>query len=243
MLVHNIQRHVGLSAAPVIVILGTGPSMHSGIEYLKENKECDLVISIKQSYDYLPRNKRKVIHIFNPYNLKRYKYNEDVTRIYYDDVFAKHRLNQRASDFRFLVSYKQNEDLSESVLINENFSKYELSNDTSHIRPIMPGIFPEALYLALTFKPGKILIFGVDYNKVKNIGNTHVYDHRPVITKILKFVSKPKIIKSLFYWCGFRTEFSHASKLEQDVAIPGITKFIHYIEKSKNCEILGWSHR
>ena len=73
-----------------------------------------------------------------------------------------------------MVSYKQNEDLSESVLINENFSKYELSNDTSHIRPIMPGIFPEALYLALTFKPKKILIFGVDYNKVKNIGNTHV---------------------------------------------------------------------
>ena len=56
MLVHKIQRHVGLLEAPEIVILGTGPSMHSGIEYLKENQECDLVISIKQSYDYLPKN-------------------------------------------------------------------------------------------------------------------------------------------------------------------------------------------
>ena len=100
MLVHKIQRHVGLLEAPEIVIMEL-VHLCIGIEYLKENQECDLVISIKQSYDYLPKNNSKVIHIFNPYNLKRYKYNEDVTRIYYDDVFAKHRLDRRASDFRF----------------------------------------------------------------------------------------------------------------------------------------------
>ena len=242
MLIKAIHQHVGVSRAPTIIILGTGPSLPQGIEYITNNGEYDLVISLKQSYEYLPTDTKKVVHLFNPYNLKKYEYLKKVTRIYYDDVFAKFQLSKGFFDFRFLVSYQQNDDLTESVLYNKNFSEFEYEQPLNELRPIMPGIFPEALYLSLTFHPKKILLFGIDYNRVNDIGNTHVYDTPSIITQALKLVSKPKVMKKVFYRLGLRTEFSHASTLEQQVAIPGITKFIRYIETKKNCKVIGWQH-
>lgn len=239
----DIYKNVGTEEAETVVILGTGPSLIEGLAHIKNNNECDLVIALKQSYDYLQNFNGKIIHLFNPYNLKRYKYSKRATKIYYDDVYAKFKLSNEFYDFRFLVTYKQNDDLTESVLLNKTFCDYEYKWQQNEIRPIMPGIFPEALYLSLMFNPKKILLFGVDYNRVNDIGNTHIYDPPHFITKYLKGISRPKVMKNLFYRLGLRTEYSHASQLEQSVAIPGIGQFIQYIETSHACEVIGWKHK
>lgn len=238
----EIHKNVGIEQAQTVVILGTGPSLIEGLDYIKDNNECDLVIALKQSHDYLHDYDGKIIHLFNPYNLKRYKYPKRVTKIYYDDVFAKFKLPNAFYDFRFLVTYKQNDDLTESVLLNKNFLDYEYKWQQNEIRPIMPGIFPEALYLSLMFNPKKILLYGVDYNRVNNIGNTHIYDLPHFITKNLKAISRPRVMKNLFYRLGLRTEYSHASQLEQSVAIPGIGQFIQYIKSNHACDVIGWKH-
>ena len=106
----------------------------------------------------------------------------------------------------------------------------------------MPGIFGEALYLALFIGTENIRLFGVDYTYSKGIGNKHFYDLPNFLNKVLKFLSRLSFIQKIFYILGMRTQYSHALKNELSIAIPGYTNFIKYIKNVHLINVYGWNH-
>ncbi len=228
-----------------ILILGTGPTLRKGMQFVEKTNFQGTIISLKQSYLELEGYSGKILHLVNPWNYQRYipHKNSQTFTIYIDDCWAKFKPNKEDFDWYLLTNYISNDNLKESVLANFNFEKYYISNQTDDLRPLMPGIFAEALYIALALKVKKIHIFGVDYNRINNCGNTHFYDKSYIINKLLKVISKPLFMKKAFNLMKIRTEYSHASLHEQEVAIPGITNFINYIEINHKVKINGWMHR
>ena len=151
--------------------------------------------------------------------------------------------------WKVAVSARRKELLDE-LAQNKNITSFPLDvTNRDQVNDVFKSILNEfgdldiCLFSSGTYEPKDEQKDYNDDNKVNNVGNTHVYDPPIIITKTLKLISKPKIIKDMFYRLGIRTEFSHASKLEQKVAIPGISKFIQYIEDKKNCKVAGWKHR
>tara|TARA_B100001093_G_scaffold519111_1_gene606519 strand:- start:10694 stop:11443 length:750 start_codon:yes stop_codon:yes gene_type:complete len=237
------ERILEISEYDEIVILGTGPSLDKGIDYLKhENNSKTLIISLKQSYLKLDFYKGTIVHLLNPWNYQNYGLIEKKNRfrIYYHDHIAKFHPNV-SFDYEFLTNYDLPMDLRNSLLYKGNYDDWFLSNNENYIRPLMPGIFGEALFLSQDLECKNIKIFGVDYSSI-NASGRHFFDFPVVINKFIKFFARALIVKYILNYFNFRTEFSDASAAEYEIAIPGLTKFMTYLEKNFQMNFYGWSH-
>ncbi len=227
-----------------IVILGTGPSLEKGLEYLKgRNPDKLLIICLKQSLLKVSSLGFKLIHLSNPWNLQRYLYkNLDVFRIYFHHYYAKFVPDKNKYDLYF---YHENiKNLQDSLLAKKQFSKFLYTNqDTfSETRPVMPGIFGESLYLALFIGTKKINLFGVDYSYNTTNKKDHDYNMPYIFEKSLRFLSKIKFFQWILFNIGLRTQYSIAYDEEMEIAIPGYSQFIKYIEDNHNVKVSGWKH-
>ena len=242
--INKLENFVAKRNIKEIIILGTGPTLENGIQYIKKIESETLVISIKQSILRIKNFQGKVLHLLNPWNLQKYKYiNQDVLTLYFDEHFTKFKLPKKHYDLFFITDFVTNP-LENSVLSKKEFSNWAYTNKNffSEKRPVMPGIFGEALYLSLFFEPEKIRIFGVDYTSTKGIGNKHFYDLPVFLNKTLKFITRIGFFQKIFYELGMRTQYSHASEGELNVAIPGYTDFIRYICEKHKIKVYGWQH-
>ncbi len=241
----KIKKFINDTKVKDIVILGTGPSLEKGINYIKSNPRDDLIIiSIKQSFLKISNYEGKIFHLINPWNLEKYNYSRrNILRLYFHEQFVKFKLNKKYYDLFFLTEFIDNH-LENSVLKKENFEDWLYSNSKmfSHKRPVMPGIFGEALYLALFIGCENIRLFGVDYTFSNGVGNEHFYDLPNFLNKFLKLISRLSIVQKIFFILGMRTQYSHALKNELSIAIPGYTKFIKYINNVHSINVYGWNH-
>jgi hypothetical protein len=239
----NLKKKIlDLSNYDEIVILGTGPSLDMGINYLKDEKNSKiLILSLKQSFLKLDFFNGTIVHLINPWNYQDYGIIKETNRfrIYYHDISAKFH-PKVCFDYKFLTLYDLPLNLKNSVLHKGNYENWFLSNKNDNIRPLMPGIFGEALFLSLDLKCKNIKIFGVDYSKVGC--KRHFFDYGKTTTTVIKFFSRAPVVKYLLNYFGFRTEFSDASAEELEVAIPGLTKFMTYLKKNFQINFYGWSH-
>ena len=226
-----------------IFILGTGPSLDLCHSHLRESTGSTLVISLKQSLNHINCYNLPVLHLTNPWNLQVYEYSyfKKITRIYYHDIASKFHPSKSAFDFKLTTSYKVPANLSQSALALRQFEQIRYDKINSDFRPMMPGIFPEALMLAWFFNPKSIYLYGVDYSSA-NASKYHIYDKSALLTKILKLVSKPKVVKKLFYKLNMRTEYSTLLDNEKKVAIPGICHLIEHITQTSCTTVHGWKH-
>ena len=63
----KIKNFINDTKVKDIVILGTGPSLEKGINYIKSNPRDDLIIiSIKQSFLKISNYEGKIFHLINP---------------------------------------------------------------------------------------------------------------------------------------------------------------------------------
>ena len=229
-----------------IIILGTGPSLDEGVQYLKEKKDKKniLIISLKQSYLKVNNYGYKLIHLTNPWNFQKYKYSkENVFKIYFHEYFAKFRPNKENYDLFFFNENIKNP-IKNSVLAKSLFSKYLYDNKKtfSEIRPVMPGIFGEALYLAIFIGCKELKLFGVDYSYNSKDKKDHYFNLPSFFESFLKLITKLKLIQKLFFKLGLRTQYSIAFDEEMEVAIPGYSKFIEYIVDKHDIEVDGWKY-
>ena len=130
--------------------------------------------------------------------------------------------------------------LKNSALHKGDYEEWFLSTKNDNIRPLMPGIFGEALFLSLELECKNIKIFGVDYSKRGS--KRHYFDYPMVITKIIKFFSRLLVVKYLLNYFGLRTEYSDALIEELQIAIPGLTRFMLYLKDNYQMTFEGWSH-
>ena len=229
-----------------IVILGTGPSLEEGVNYLKGKtvKDNVLVICLKQSYERVNKFGYKLIHMTNPWNFKKYKYEyEEVFKIYFHEYYAKFKPQRENYDLYF-CNENIIDPIKNSILAKSQFSEFLYSNEKtfSQIRPPMPGIFGESLYLAIFIGCKNLRLFGVDYSYNSKKQKDHYYNSPYLLERFLKIFTKSKIIQKLFYKLGFRTQYSIAFDEEIKVAIPGYSKFIKYIKEIHSIEVYGWKH-
>lgn len=228
-----------------IVILGTGPSLEEGIEYLKnKNRDKLLIICLKQSFLKVNNLGFKLIHLLNPWNLQKYIYkNADVLKIYFHEYFAKFVPDIDDYDLYFYNENIKNP-IQNSILAKKQFSKYLYTNEDtfSESRPVMPGIFGESLYLALLIGSKKINLFGVDYSYNTSNKKDHYYNLPLIFEKSLKLASKFKFFQFILFNFGLRTQYSIAYEEEMKIAIPGYSQFIKYIEEKHDVKVRGWKH-
>lgn len=229
-----------------IIILGTGPSLEEGVNYLKAKTDKDnvLVICLKQSYVRVNKFGYKLIHMTNPWNLQKYKYeDEEVFKIYFHEFFAKFKPLRENYDLYF-YNENINDPINNSILAKSKFSEFLYTNEKtfSQIRPPMPGIFGEALYLAIFIGCKNLKLFGVDYSYNSKKQKDHYYNLPSIVEKTFKIFTKSKLIQKIFFKFGFRTQYSIAFDEEIKVAIPGYSKFIKYINDVHSIKVNGWRH-
>ena len=135
----------------------------------------------------------------NPWNLQKYQYeDEEVLKIYFHEFFAKFKPLKENYDLYF---YNENIDdpINNSILAKNQFSEFLYSNEKtfSQIRPPMPGILGEALYLAIFIGCKNLRLFGVDYSynsKSKKI----IFIISLLSLKNFKIFTKSKVIQKIF---------------------------------------------
>ena len=124
-----------------IIILGTGPSLDQGINYINSNNRDDLIIiSIKQSLLKLKNYNGKIFHLVNPWNFEKYNYNKrDILRLYFHEHFAKFKPNKKYYDLFFLTDFIENHLENSQLLIMsaavadyrvKNFSKEKIKKES-----------------------------------------------------------------------------------------------------------------
>ena len=121
----KIKSH---SYAEEIVILGTGPTLFDGIEYLRNSNKEIILIALKQSYLKIDFFSGTVLHLLNPWNYQKYKEIKlrNRFRIYYDDNSAKFKPSDNF-DLKFSTKYDYPIDLKKSVLYKNNYSDWYLN--------------------------------------------------------------------------------------------------------------------
>ena len=116
-----------------ILILGTGPSLRTGMRFIEKTNFQGTIISLKQSYLELEGYSGKILHLINPWNYQRYipHKNSQTFTIYIDDCWAKFKPNKEDFDWYLLTNYISNDDLKDSVLARCDFHKYYI-HDACH---------------------------------------------------------------------------------------------------------------
>ena len=69
-----------------------------------------------------------------------------------------------------------------------------------------------------------------------------IYTTKVFSNQVLEIVSKPKVVKKLFYKLNMRTEYSTLLDNEKKVAIPGISHLIEHIMQTSCTTVHGWKH-
>jgi len=197
-------------------ILSCGPSLKDYTpSELKEKLKDELVLSVKQAYDYCPEICN--FHFFNcsnlpaPKNGKHYDYGnrQDVISVASSNYPLGMRWNNKKqhNDLFFRIPIRNDERVNdEFVCVTKDFEKYSLEKNI--LRPCGPGIMYETVFhTAVHLGVKKIVLLGWDLsrdNPKKMKDYKHFYENKKLVNRgdILKWEVEMtcKASEDLYHW-------------------------------------------